>query len=499
MFSTLIASAVLAFSSAPGVSIQPGTIQKHVEFLASKELAGRMTLREGERKAAAYIAAEFKRLGLDAREKGGGYIHEYELSIGYRVTKNNMAVITGLDGTKLTLELERDFVPLVGSAVRIVNAPMVWVGYGNDEDYANVDVAGKVVLMFRGAQDGRGRTNAQKARTAKEKGAVGVVLIGPSTDGRAELPAVSRGQGMSDSTDIAGIAIHQKFFKQLVGSEFAEARKATGVQSKQLTSSIRFVAEAEVNKGMATNVIGYLPGKDPKLKNEYIIIGGHFDHLGLGETGSRTGTDMIHYGADDNGSGTAGVMAAAEWYAKNGGNRRTIIFQCYSGEELGLRGSNAWAGDHAELLKSVSVMLNMDMIGGVRFDQTFVFGLSSSTELLPVFSNVNVSGLRLLLYPHTRGDSDQGSFIRRNVPALFFHTGLTDVYHTEKDTVDLVNFPGAAKVVEAVIQTAQAIDALPNKLPWNPETQTGGRPNDRQLPTGPMESPLKPPAKSGGR
>lgn len=136
-------------------------------------------------------------------------------------------------------------------------------------------------------------------------------------------------------------------------------------------------------------------------------------------------------------------------------------------------------------------MINMDMIGTVRFDQTFVFGLSSA-NWLPLFGNVKVDNLRLLLYPHTRGDSDQASFIAKSVPALFFHTGLTDEYHTEKDTIDRVNFAGAAKVVEAVIQTAMQVDAMPNRLTWNASVERGNKPNDRQQPKGPMESPLKP-------
>lgn len=495
MFTSLIAASLVALNASPSVSISPSALEPHVRILASPEYEGRMTMRRGNEMSAAYIADQFKRIGLEAREADGSYMQRFDLTVGFRMTKNNMAVLTTGDGKRLSLNAGVDFVPVVGSQTRLVSAPIVWVGYGNETDYEGANVEGKVVMMFRGAQDGRGRTNAQKARTASEKGAAGVIFIGPPAEGRAELPALSRGQGISDSTNIAAIALHQKYFKDLVGAEFANARKVEGNQTKELKAMVRMVGETEVNAGKTMNVIGYLPGNDPVLKNEYIIIGGHFDHLGFGETGSRTGNDGLHAGADDNASGTAGVIAAAEWFKKNGGNRRTIIFQAYTGEELGLLGSDAWAAANPEILKTTSAMLNMDMIGTVRFDQTFVFGLSSSTEWLPVFSNVKVDGLRLLLNPHTRGDSDQASFIRRNVPALFFHTGLTDEYHTEKDTVDKVNFAGAAKVVEAVIQTALQLDARAERLPWNPQVERGNRPNDRQLPKGPMESPLKPPTR----
>jgi len=249
------------------------------------------------------------------------------------------------------------------------------------------------------------------------------------------------------------------------------------------------------NAGKAKNVIAYLPGTDPVLRNEFIVIGGHFDHLGYGEIGSRTGMDMIHPGADDNGSGAAGVLAAAEWFSKHRINRRTIIFQGYSGEELGLRGSRGWVDANKDKLPNIAGMLNMDMIGTVRFNQTFVYGLTSSNDWLPLFSNVKVDGLKLLLCPNARGDSDQASFVAASVPALFFHTVLTDEYHTEKDTWDRVNYPGAADVVEAVLQTALQLDASPKKMAFNPNVERGNRPTDRRPPTGPMESPLKPPAR----
>lgn len=476
------------------VTINPTTLENHVKFLASDELEGRMTLRPGMEKSVAFIASEFKKYGLEAREPGGSFIHEYDVSVGYRVGKTNMAVFSLPGAKELSLTVGKDFVPLVGSAVRIARGSLVWVGYGKEADYEGVDVKDKVVLAFRGSQTGRGETNSMKARIAQEKGALGIVFIGHAGEGTSDLPPISRGQGINQSIDLPAIAVTSKHFKTLTGMDFEAARKAEGKQSKQLNAIAKIVGETEANAGKAKNVIGYLPGSDPALRNQYIVIGGHFDHLGKGETGSRSGSDLIHYGADDNASGTAGVLAAAEWYAKNRGNRRTIIFQAYSGEELGLRGSRGWCESYPDLLKNVTGMINMDMIGTVRFDQTFVYGLSSSNDWLSLFSKVQVENFKLLLYPNTRGDSDQASFVAKEVPALFFHTGLTNEYHTEKDTWDRVNYAGAAKVVEAVIQTAMQLDARDSKLAWNANVERGNRPADRQQPTGPMESPLKPPA-----
>lgn len=489
----MVTSFVAALLIAPPVTIEPNTLMKHVKFLASRELAGRMTLRPAMDKVADYFAAEFRRYGLEGREGGEGYIHLYDLSANLRATKNNMLSFNLAGGKTISLEVDKDFAPLVGSQTRIVRGNVVWVGYGSEADYEGAEVAEKVVMMFRGAQDGSTRTNSMKARLAKEKGAAGVLFIGSNGEGRADLPTYSRQQGVAESTDIVAAALHQKWFTELTGLDYAAARANKEKQTKSLGAIVRMVTETEANTGKAKNVIGYLPGTDPVLRNEFIIIGGHFDHLGFGEIGSRSGMDMIHYGADDNGSGAAGVLAAAEWFAKHRVNRRTIIFQGYSAEELGLRGSRAWVDSNKDKLPQVAGMLNMDMIGSVRFNQTFVYGLTSSNDWLPLFSKVKVDGLKLLLCPNARGDSDQASFVAASVPALFFHTGLTDEYHTEKDTWDRVNYPGAADVVEAVIQTALQLDASPKKMAFNPNVERGNRPTDRRPPTGPMESPLKPP------
>lgn len=486
----MFTSLLLASALAP-ITIAPSTIETHLKVIATKDFEGRMTLRPGMDKTAAYIAGEFKKYGLEAREANSSYIQEYDLAVGYRVGKTNMFTISPGGGKEISLTVGKDFTPLVGSATRLIRSQMVWVGYGEESDFEGVDVKDKVVVAFRGGQTGRGRTNSMKARQAKDAGAIGIVFVGAAAEGSSDLPALTRSQGINESIDIPAVGVSSQFFKDLTGMDFAAARKTEGKQSKPLNGLVKFAAEAESNTGKAKNVIGYLPGTDPNLRNEYIVIGAHFDHLGYGEVGSRSGSDLIHYGADDNGSGTAGLMAAAEYMAKNRTNRRTIIFQAYSAEELGLRGSRAWCDANPNLLSQVSGMINMDMIGTVRFDQTFVFGLSSA-NWLPLFGNVKVDNLRLLLYPHTRGDSDQASFIAKSVPALFFHTGLTDEYHTEKDTIDRVNFAGAAKVVEAVIQTAMQVDAMPNRLTWNASVERGNKPNDRQQPKGPMESPLKP-------
>jgi hypothetical protein len=484
MLTTLVASLSLGLS-AP--SISPSTVKTHLDYLTSDELEGRMTLSKGSEMFAKYAAAEFKKYGL-SEGPNKGYFHYFETTANQRATPKNVASFESDSGKRWNLQLHKDFVPLVGSTnLKTVLGDVVYVGYGLDDedwnDWIGVDVSGKIVMMLRGVPEGRRtRANASKARIAADKGAIGVIFAGPSAPGRAPLPALTRGQGIPNSIESVAVAITAKAFEDMAGMTYAQATSVKGPSSKLLGLKARLITESEPNKGNATNIIGYLPGKDPVLKNEYIVIGAHYDHLGWAEAGSRTNVDMIHRGADDNGSGSAGVLAVAEYMAKQKNNRRTIIFQLYSGEELGLQGSRAWVRDNPDTVSKITGMLNMDMIGTVRHDDVYVFGTSTSLGWDLILDTVKVNGLNLVYRGHLRGDSDQASFGQRNVPALFFHTMLTDVYHTEKDTMEHVNVAGAALVCEAVVQTAMALDRQP-KLAWNSNANLRGRNDDRIIPT----------------
>lgn len=479
-------AATVSLGLAP-VTIAPNTIRTHLDFLTSEELGGRMTLSKGMQLFADYAAAEFKKYGL-SEGPNKGYFHYFDTRANSRPTEKNVAVFDNGEGKRWALKLGQDFVPMVGSTdLKTVSADVVYVGFGRDEedwnDYAGVDVSGKIVMMLRANPEGRRPLNpSSRTRTAVAKGAAGVIFVGPSAQGRVALPPYTRTQGVPSSAETVAVAITSEAFEKVTGMNYAQAVSATAPASKLVGVNARLITETETNAGKAINIIGYLPGSDPVLKNEYIIIGAHYDHLGYAETGSRTGVDMMHPGADDNGSGSAGVLAVAEYMAQHKGNKRTVIFQLYCGEELGLQGSDAWCRDNPDILAKTTGMLNMDMIGTVRFNDVYVFGTSTSKSWEALIDKVKVPDLNLVQRFHLRRDSDQASFGRRNVPALFFHSMLTPTYHTENDTIDKVNMVGAAKVCEAVVTLAQIVDKEP-KLDWNPSANLNGRNDDRVIPT----------------
>jgi hypothetical protein len=210
------------------------------------------------------------------------------------------------------------------------------------------------------------------------------------------------------------------------------------------------------HRGETANVIGLLPGTDPTLRNEAILIGGHYDHLGRGEQGA------IHHGADDNASGTAAVLALARAFAAVGGAPRTLVFAAFSGEELGLLGSAHYVAQPAWPLERTALMLNLDMVGRLRDEQLTVSGVDSARDLRGLVTDA-ARGLPLKV--ELRGDpwglSDHSNFYRAGRPVLFLFTGLHADYHRPSDTAEKINAPGLAVVTALAARLISAVAAAP--------------------------------------
>lgn len=491
----MVFAALMAATLLQAPRIDPTDLARHVQFLASPALEGRMTPSAGLAKAAAYAAGEMKRIGLRPGPNPG-YLWGYDVSINQRPGKSSRLELMRSDGKVTTFTLGSQFVPLFGSKDDTpVSGELVFVGHGLEEEGWNdyeremeveggqevkrdVDVKGKIVVIL--ADGPSGKTNpsrAAKAEIAKRRGAVGAIFVGPSAAGRPALPRTVRGQGLSVDAQFVAVAVSEAAFQGLVDVR-SMRRVASRNQSSGLPYVARIVTSLEPNQGAVHNVVGYLAGRDPKLKDEFIVVGAHYDHLGYGEIGSRSQSDLIHAGADDNASGTAAVLALAEHFAKVG-SKRSIIFQLYSGEEEGLLGSEAWCKAHPATLKSTAAMINLDMVGRLRKEELFVYGTSTWDSWEKLLGGVSVPGVQLKLGVQSRGDSDQASFARRNVPVLFFNTGLHDEYHTERDVLATLNFGGMARVADVAARTIAAVDALPTRPTFSKDAVLGNLPGDR--------------------
>jgi len=425
---------------------------KHIKVIADPKFEGRMTLRVGNTKAAAYIESVFRKNGLKLQEGKTSYQQPFEVTVGQEGTERNVASGVNSNGKSFNLKLETDYVPASGSTeMKMVSGPVIWL----ESEMPSGDLTGKIVAIAR-RLDPKNPNALLNTRITKavELGAIGIIIVGPSADGRRELPLINTRSGIPRSLETVAIAMTRKSFESMTGIN-PVTTPASKTDSK---TTIRLITETRVRKGDSTNVVGVIPGNDPVLKNEFIVIGGHYDHLGYGETGSRSGTAEIHNGADDNASGTAGVLTLSEYFSKTKSNRRTLIFQAYSGEELGLLGAVAWVQQNKELMPKIQTMINMDMIGRLRNKNLIIYCVNSANEFKTILDSVTINGVIPKYIMSSPGNSDHAPFINNKVPSLFFHTDLNPEYHTEKDTLDTINYEGMGLTIDYVRQSIEKID-----------------------------------------
>ena len=216
----------------------------------------------------------------------------------------------------------------------------------------------------------------------------------------------------------------------------------------------------------AQNVIGIIPGTDPRLRGQYVVLGAHFDHLGRSSEGALDpdAVNAIRNGADDNASGTAAILELARVLQRSP-TRRSIAVVAFSGEEQGLLGSQ-WFVDHAPFaLDSVQAMLNFDMVGRMQNDQLLIFGAETATELAAIIDSANaVHPLNVTATGDGNGSSDQVSFYLRNLPVLHFFTNVHDDYHKATDDAERVNYAGMASVVGLAERVTRLIADRPARL-----------------------------------
>jgi hypothetical protein len=251
------------------------------------------------------------------------------------------------------------------------------------------------------------------------------------------------------------------------------ARRYAALQLKPASTGYlqKFVAHsaAEAHVGITTgrptqNVVAILPGSDPQLAGEYVVIGAHFDHLGRDTQFALDpeAKDAIRNGADDNASGTAAVLQLARML-KSAHPRRSVIFANFSGEEEGLLGSE-WFVDHAPVpLDSIIAMINFDMVGRLRNEKLLVYGTATATELSAILDSANAHSavpLRISGSGDGFGASDQSSFYARGIPVLHFFTDIHEDYHRATDDIEKINSGGEARVVDLAYRVVESIDGL---------------------------------------
>ncbi len=459
-------------------------LQNEIKYLSSDELKGRLTGSEGDSLAAEFIKKKLISYGL--KPLLGDGLQRFKVTKRVLAGKSNSLSINGVSYT-----CEKDFVPVSFSSNAALESDVIFAGYGfniNEDslkwnDYSGIDVKGKWVMLLRGdpePENNKSRfiqfsADRDKALLVKDLGAAGVLFVsGPVFDPQDTFETMNS-EGYS--VDIPVFRIKKELADNILsksGINIASLEKKLNETKKPFSfiSNIKVDGKAEIVRELVNtrNVVMLLPGEDPKLKDEYIIIGGHFDHLGMGGPGSGSralDTIGIHHGADDNASGVAMMLELAKKFAETkGSHKRSIVCLAFSGEEEGLLGSKHFVDDPGINLSRVNVMINIDMVG--RLNETHnlqIGGVGTATGLKEiVYAKTDTSYIKLTLSPEGYGPSDHSSFYGKNIPVLFYFTGAHMDYHTPKDTWDKVNFKGMTEIYGLIYNVAQDLASEDSRL-----------------------------------
>ncbi len=489
-------SAIAQTNKQYAVIINTETLQNHLTIIAGDEMQGRETGTEGQRKAAAYIEEQFKKIGLTHPVSMKSYQQEYPLH-------KDSLVHADIKLNDYKAEPGKDFVINLtnNNSTEIKASGFVFAGYGiedkNYNDYASLNVKGKVVVIFSGEPKLNGKFlvsnssktsewtypgTSKKVELAASKGALAVFVISPFVGiftprlmENSKKSNVYYPREPSQKAMLWNVSISHVFAKIILGdsteSLISAAKMAKPFSSNNYISKkekIKIDYSKFTSTIMASNVIGAVEGTDKK--DEYVFVTGHYDHLGI-----RDG--KIYYGADDDGSGTCAVinMAAAFAKAKADGNgpRRTMVFMTVSGEEKGLWGSEYYSDHPVFPLLKTTVDLNIDMIGRIdterKMDDTlnyvYVVGHDKiSTELPLINEAMNKQYINLTLdykFDDPNDEeriyfrSDHYNFARKGVPVLFFYDGMLKAdYHKPTDTVDKITWSLYEKRARMIFYTA---------------------------------------------
>jgi hypothetical protein len=489
----LLASCGLSAVTPP---IPPDSILEHIKFLASDELQGRGNGTEGLERAADYIAAEFKEAGLRPAGDDSSWFQPFGLTIGVTVGQGNALVIRGAKQS-IAFSLGTSYFPIAATPdeapVNITGLPVVFAGYGisapafNYDDYEGLDVKGKAVLIFshepqenradsrlNGNKPLRETTVYAKAMAARTRGARALLVVSdPShrvddVNYRAFLVEPD-----PEDHDIPVLRVQRDAVAPLIKELELEGLAAMIdrdliPRSKPLPGvTVDYTQRLATNRRTLRNVVGILPGADDAKDDEAVVLGGHYDHVGLGGrfSSSPERTGEIHNGADDNASGVAALIEIGRAAAADRSRfPRSLIFVAFAGEERGLYGSAHYANNPAIPMSDTIAMLNLDMIGRPRRGVE-VGGMATAAPLRAEAEAAGkIAGIEVRPSTIGAGRSDDASFLDKRIPALHLFTGFHDDYHRPSDDWQQIDAPGTARVATLALELAARLAARADRL-----------------------------------
>lgn len=490
----LITVACSVLLAAP-TSITAEAILEHIKFLASDELKGRGDGSPELEIAADYVAKQFKAAGLQPGGTSLEWFQPFQLEAGLTVGKENTLSVT-TKGKTVKFSLGSSYYPLSSpsnedaskASAELHSLPLVFAGYGiavpnaGYDDYAGVDVTGKAVLIFshepqerdtnsklNGSRPVPQTTLASKASLARSRGAKMLLVVGDPSHRTDDAPYALFGSD-PDAEDhvIPVLRIRRTEAQPFIDAWQldAAARQIDGdlvPRSRALPdATVDYVEHLAKNRRMVRNVIGVLPGSDPARAKESIVIGAHYDHVGLGGrlSTSPDKTGEIHNGADDNASGTASIIEIARAAAADRSRfPRTLVFVAFAGEERGLLGSAFYATQPRMPIDTTVAMLNLDMVGRAN-GAVDVSGLEAAPSMEADFGTAvktSATTLKIKREGPGAGRSDDYNFIVHRIPAINFFTGFHADYHNPGDDWPKIDAAGTSQVARLALELAAAL------------------------------------------
>lgn len=469
----LFVSPILKAQAQSGITV--AELKKHIEYLASDSLKGRKPGTPESKLAANYIRQQLLDAGIKTLGEDGFQYFEVIVS----VEPGQQSKVMVADKKAI---MDSSFIIMPFSGNGSVEAEVVFAGFGMEidqdslqwNDYQDLDVKGKWVMVLRGDPEPDKDeslfisygSDRDKAILAKDHEAAGILFVnGPQFGDENSLsnPTFSR---VTANVGLPAINITAALANEILAAKETTIKQLEeeiigGMKSHSFATGMNIDATAELQRIAVNtqNVVGILPGNDPLLSNEYILIGAHYDHLGFGGPGSGSrmpDTLAIHNGADDNASGVAGMLELAGQLAANKENlKRSIIFMAFGGEEMGLLGAQFFNSTPLVALKQVKTMVNLDMIG--RLDSSarsiMLAGTGTAVGMDSLLSDFEKnSKLSFNHSPEGYGASDHASFYASGVPVLFFSTGAHADYHTPYDDADRINYEGEKEILDYAFQ-----------------------------------------------
>ena len=485
----LVICSILAAQTTTQLSTaDPQRYLSDIKTLTQPKMEGRGDGLKGLTRAEHVLVERYRSYGL---EPAGSkeYLQPFTVTTGAKLRgKNHFLVQNG--GTRSALKLNQDYVPFSFSDSGTVTAPLLFAGYGATaaefgyDDYAGLDAKDKIVVVLRYEPSGFASksgnqgltTHSQlitKAINARNHGAKGLILLnGKLGEGEEDLLTRFGSVGGPENVGLLFAQVKDSPAQQwfhAAGKSLIDLQEKINFSSKPAsfafpdTLHATLTIDVKTTHATVNNVLAYLPGKT----DEYVIVGAHYDHLGRGTFDSLAPSliGQVHPGADDNASGTAGVLELTRILSPLKGQlQRGILFMSFAGEELGLLGSAAWVKDPTKPLDKAVAMLNMDMIGRIKDNKVYIGGVGTGSTLQKVLDQGRGdSPLKFEISQSGYASSDHTSFVTKQIPVLFFFSGLHSDYHKPSDTWDKINPDSAVSLLNIIARITVDLASGPQR------------------------------------